>query len=271
MKETMTPAQVDRHELPWLASPRRNEPAPVSAPSVHWARQQDEVRAAQRLRHQVFADEMGARLATPLAGHDVDLFDDFCEHLLVRDGPEGEVIGTYRLLTPAQARRIGGTATDMEFDLTRLRDLRQRMVELGRRCIHPAHRQGSVLLAMWSAVLGFMDRNGLDTLIGCASIPLGRNSGSQGGDLAASLWRRLSESHLAAVRYQVQPRLPFPVHRFDASLDAQAPTLIRGYLGLGAEVLGAPAWDPDFHSADLPMLMRLENLPPRWRRHLGGD
>ena len=52
---------------------------------VSWARHQDEVRAAQRLRYDVFVGEMGARLNTPIAGHDIDLFDNYCEHLLVRD------------------------------------------------------------------------------------------------------------------------------------------------------------------------------------------
>jgi putative hemolysin len=35
-------------------------------------------------------------------------------------------------------------------------------------------------------------------------------------------------------------------------------------------VLGAPAWDPDFNTADLPMLMRIGDLPPRYRRHFLG-
>jgi putative hemolysin len=80
--------------------------------SVTWARHQDDVRAAQRLRYEVFAGEMGARLTTPLEGHDIDLFDDFCEHLLVRELATNQVIGTYRVLTPAQARRIGSTYSD---------------------------------------------------------------------------------------------------------------------------------------------------------------
>ena len=62
----------------------------------------------------------------------VDLFDDYCEHLLVLDEASQAVIGTYRVLTPAQAQRVGGTYSDTEFDLTRLRGLRSRMVELGR-------------------------------------------------------------------------------------------------------------------------------------------
>ena len=75
--------------------------------SVSWARHQDEVRAAQRLRYQVFALEMGATLPVTVPGHDIDLFDDYCEHLLVRDEASGDVIGTYRVLTPTQAKRAG--------------------------------------------------------------------------------------------------------------------------------------------------------------------
>jgi len=237
--------------------------------TVTWARHLDDVRAAQRLRYTVFAGEMGARLATSVPGHDVDLFDDFCEHLLVRDPATREVIGTYRVLTPAQARRVGSTYSDTEFDLTRLRALRARMVELGRSCVHAEHRQGGVILALWSALADFMYRNRLDTMIGCASIPM-RHQGVISGDAAASIWRQVSATHMAPVHYQVQPRLALPVDQLDDTLDVQPPALIRGYLRLGAKVLGAPAWDPDFNTADLPMLMRIADLPLRFRRHFPG-
>ncbi len=236
---------------------------------MQWARHHDEVRAAQRLRYQVFAVEMGARLNTSLAGHDIDLFDDFCEHLLVRDEATQTVIGTYRVLTPAQARRVGGTYSDTEFDLTRLRSLRSRMVELGRSCVHAEHRQGGVILALWGALAGFMRQNKLDTMIGCASIPMQHN-GLPGGNAAASIWRQLSATHMAPIQHHVQPRLPLPIERLDSSLDVEPPALVRGYLRLGAKLLGAPAWDPDFNTADLPMLMRIDDLPPRYRRHFLG-
>ncbi|MDB5733026.1 MAG: putative N-acetyltransferase, partial [Variovorax sp.] len=160
----------------------------------------------------------------------------------------------------------GGTYSDTEFDLARLRDLRERMVELGRSCVHPAHRQGGVILALWGALADFMSRNRLDTMIGCASIPM-RHQGAVSGEAAASIWRQLSRTHMAPERYHVRPRLALPVDRLDGSLDVEPPALIKGYLRLGARVLGAPAWDPDFNSADLPMLMRIEDLPARYRRH----
>ena len=236
---------------------------------VSWAQHLSEVRAAQRLRYQVFADEMGARLSTTVPGHDVDLFDNYCEHLLVRDEFTQQVIGTYRVLTPVQAQRVGSTYSDTEFDLTRLRGLRDRMVELGRSCVHKDYRQGAVIMLLWGALGEFMTRNKLDTMIGCASIPMLHN-GVISGDVAASIWRQVQTTHLAPIEHQVRPRLPLPVEQLDSSLDVEPPALIKGYLRLGAKVLGAPAWDPDFNAADLPMMMRIAELHPRYRKHFLG-
>ncbi len=279
MKELPTPTL----ELSPLSLPRGSlhpgldATAPVSESKggieVAWARHQDEVREAQRLRYQVFAGEMGARLPKTLPEHDIDLFDDYCEHLLVRDSATRQVIGTYRLLTPAQAKRVGSFYSDTEFDLTRLRLLRDKMVELGRSCVHPEHRHGGVIMALWGALAGFMVRNELDTMIGCASIPMqyeGPHGIIGGGHAAASIWRQVREKHLAPIEYHGRPRLPLPVDKLDDSLDVEPPALIKGYLRLGAKVLGAPAWDPDFNAADLPMMMRLAELPARYRKHFLG-
>ncbi len=236
---------------------------------VSWAKHQDEVRAVQRLRYRVFAEEMGARLTTPVPAHDIDIFDNYCEHLLVRDEVSREVVGTYRLLTPVQAGRVGSTYSDLEFDLTRLRGLRERMVELGRSCVHPDYRTGGVIMALWGALAEFMVRNKLDTMIGCASIPMLHN-GIASGDVAASIWQQLKATHLAPIEHRVRPRLPLPVEQLDSSLKVEPPALIKGYLRLGAKILGAPAWDPDFNTADLPMLMRINDLPPRYRKHFLG-
>jgi putative hemolysin len=242
-----------------------------AAPSLEvvWASSEEEVRSAQRLRHQVFVEEMGAQpmpLAGSPAGHDIDVFDDFCEHLIVRTAPRhgdaGEVVGTYRVLTPSAARRAGSFYSDTEFDLTRLRPLRDRMVELGRSCVHPDHRSGGVILALWGALAQFMDRNGMETVIGCASVSM-----RDGGHCAASLWARLRQTHLAPIDCQVRPRVPLPVDDLNQALDVEAPALIKGYLRLGAKVLGAPAWDPEFNTADLPLLTRLAEMPERYRRH----
>ena len=236
---------------------------------VQWAKHQDEVREAQQLRFEVFAKEMGARLKESIPGHDIDLFDDFCEHLIIRDEVSEQVIGTYRVLTPAQAKRIGSTYSDLEFDLTRLRAYRERMVELGRSCVHAEHRHGGVIMALWGALAEFMVRNKLDVMIGCASIPM-LHQGVVSGEVAASIWHQLKQTHLAGVENQVTPRLALPVEQWEVNAAFEPPALIKGYLRLGAKVLGAPAWDPDFNTADLPMLMKINDMPARYRKHFLG-
>ncbi|WP_119154056.1 GNAT family N-acetyltransferase [Caldimonas tepidiphila] len=256
------------------AAARFLDTRPVAPPRLEavWARHEDEVALAQQLRFRVFAEEMGARLRPPAGtppGHDADLFDRYCEHLLVRTLPAGDeparVVGTYRVLTPSAARLVGGFYTDLEFDLVRLRSLRAGMVELGRSCIDPGWRTGGAIMLLWSMLAEFVERNGFRHVIGCASMPL-----HDGGHWAASLWNRLRHTHLAPIEYGVRPRLPLPLEDLRGDLPAEPPPLIRGYLKCGGRVLGAPAWDPDFNTADLPMMLRMQDLPPAYRRRFVG-
>ena len=177
----------------------------------------------------------------------------------------GPVVGTYRVLTPAGARMAGGLYSESEFDLAPVAALRDQMVELGRSCTDPAWRSGGAIMLLWASLGDFMQRNRLRWTIGCASVPM-----HDGGHAAASLWRHLRDTHLAAPEWQVRPLLPLPVEHLDDTLPAQTPPLIKGYLRCGAKVLGPPAWDPDFGTADLPMLMDLEALPDSYRRHFLG-
>ncbi len=270
----LSPTHLPRGSLhPTFPAPSANlEEEPVTQKAqlkVFWAHHLEDVRRAQQLRYQVFANEMGARLKAHLPEHDMDRFDDYCEHLLVVDEVTEQVVGTYRLLTPAQALRAGGLYTETEFDIKSLSTLRSNMVELGRSCVHADYRKGAVIMALWGALAQFMVRNRLDCMIGCASIPMQHDS-RIGGDVASSIWAQLAQTHLADPAYSVCAHLPLPVAQFDQTLAVDPPALIKGYLRLGASVLGAPAWDPDFNTADLPMLMRIRDLPSRYRRHFLG-
>lgn len=267
----MTSEPISLHARP-TSAPLRCPPVPAETPipvlQAVWARHEEDLRAAQQLRWRVFAEEMGARLRPPPgtpAGLDVDLFDAHCEHLIVRtvataDEP-AQVVGTYRVLMPAAARRLGGLYSDSEFDLVRLARLRPGLAELGRSCIAPGWRQGGVVLMLWSKLGAFMQRNGIERVIGCASVPI-----RDGGRLAADLWQGLRRTHLAELDEQVTPRLPLPVEDLATGAAVEPPPLIKGYLRCGGKVLGPPAWDPDFGTADLPMMLRLRDLPDSYRR-----
>jgi putative hemolysin len=224
-----------------------------------------EIVEAQRLRFKVFADEMGARLAHPECGLDRDLYDPYCDHLLVRDRCNGEVVGTYRILTPDAAKQVGSYYSEQEFDLTRLQFLRPRMAELGRSCVHRDHRDGAVIARLWQGLADYMTRYGYDYVVGCASIAMG-----DGGHLAANVYRQLAARHLSPVEWRVTPRYRLPVEALDTGAAALTPPLIRGYTRLGAMVCGEPAWDPDFNTADLLMLLPLAHLNQAYARRLLG-
>ena len=233
--------------------------------SISWARHQDEVEEAQRLRYKIFVEEMGASLPKARNGLDQDLFDNWCDHLIVRDEETLRVVGTYRVLTPHQAAKLGSLYSETEFDLTRLTHLRPKMIELGRSCVHQDYRTGSVIMALWGGLGRYMVQGGYESMLGCASVSMG-----DGGHYAASLHKRFSESALAPIEYRVFPRLSLPVESLNQSLNVEPPPLIKGYLRLGARICGAPAWDPDFNTADFLTLLRLNDMHARYARHFLG-
>lgn len=263
--------------------PQKIIPAPRAAPLIStdrvkksnivttWAKRQSDIREAQKLRYEVFTDEMGAILPTHIPGFDIDDFDEYCEHLLVRDRETWQVIGTCRVLTPAQAQLAGRTYIEGEFDLSPLQPLREHMAELGRSCVHKDYRNGMVIRALSKALISFMILKKLNYLIGCVSIPMNMSLASNkrvcSGDVAASIWRQVRDQHMVETHYQVRPRFPLPVDCLDQSLKIDPPPLLKGYLRLGAKVLGKPAWDPHFNTADLPMLLQITDLPSRYRKH----
>jgi putative hemolysin len=230
--------------------------------TVGFAASRHEVLEAQRLRYLVFGQEMGARLPGADRGVDEDEFDPHCDHLLVRDRLSGCVVGTYRILAPEAAGSAGGFYTDREFDLTFLQPLRRRMVEVGRACVHPAHRSAAVMLLMWSALARYVIDGGYEHFVGAASIPL-----DDGGHLAASVFERVRRERLSPDGLRVFPRNPFPLDRFEPGEPAGIPPLLNGYLGMGAWVCGEPALDPEFNCADLPILLSLDRLDARFARH----
>ena len=225
-----------------------------------------QVQAAQRLRYQVFADELGAQLPATGAGEDVDRFDAYCDHLIIREERIGSVVGTYRMLPPHRAAEAGGLYADGEFDLAGMGQLRGRLVETGRSCVHPDHRTGAVINLMWAGIARYMHRHGYRWLAGCASVPL-----DDGGPSAAGVWDLAQRKHLAPPAWRVRPHRPWPVRAASPAYGpVVVPPLLKGYLRLGAWICGAPAFDPDFNCADFFVLLSLDRVDKRYLRHFLG-
>jgi putative hemolysin len=229
---------------------------------VELAASEADVIASQRLRLEVFAREMGAKLASESEGLDRDRFDPFCDHLLVRDTASGEVVGSTRILTDDRARKAGGFYSETEFDLSNLLPLPGRAIEIGRTCIHSDYRHGGTLGVLWSGLAQFMSRHGYDFMMGCASIGM-----EDGGYQARAIMDRVRERYLAPEVFRVTPKLPLPPLAGDGEIKPHIPPLLKAYLRAGVYVCGEACWDPDFNVADVFVLQDMNNLNARYERH----
>src|SRR6516225_4232663 len=233
------------------------------------------IEAAQRLRYDVFSSTPG--FALPGAGDgqtDVDRFDEYCDHLLVRDDDTGELVGCYRMLAPAGAIAAGGLYTATEFDVRAFDPLRPSLVEMGRAVVRDGHRNGGVVLLMWAGILAYLDRYGYDYVTGCVSVPIGDEfDGETPGSQLRGVRDFILSRHAAPPQYRVFPYRP--VHIGGLAIDdipppprPSVPALMRGYLRLGAQVCGEPAHDPDFGVGDFCVLLDKRDADTRYLKRL---
>ncbi len=241
---------------------RPSDAASVRSLSCDLARTHAEMQEAQRIRYQVFGEEMGAKLPSAATGLDIDRFDMYCDHLLVRDQKANKVVGTYRILPPEQARMAGGYYSETEFDMSKLMHLRDDIVEVGRSCVDANYRDGATITHLWSGLADYIMKNGHAYLIGCASMSM-----SDGGHYAASVFNKIYKRHAAPDEYTVTPHNRLPLEALNQNLEVIIPPLIKGYLRMGAYIAGEPAWDPEFNCADLFILLPVSRINARFAKH----
>jgi putative hemolysin len=232
---------------------------------VELASTREDVIASQKLRYQIFAEEMGAQLASADEGLDRDRFDEHCQHMLIKDTMTGEVVGSTRILPGHMAEKTGGFYSEGEFDLSGLLPLPGRLIEVGRTCIHPNYRKGRALTLLWASMAQYMDIHRIDYMFGCASIPM-----NDGGYQAQSIMEVLRNEHLSDEAFRVSPRLGLPDINELPSTIVSMPPLLKAYLRLGLKVCGEACWDPDFNVADVFVLLDRDNIGQRYTRHYLG-
>lgn len=255
---------------------------------VRLARTRSEIKLAQRLRFQVFYEEMSAvpsRLAQ-FRRRDEDAYDAVCDHLLVvdldqttrhwrggKDAPP-KVIGTYRVLRQDVAERHLGFYSAAEFDihpLIKARSPRYKFVELGRSCVLAPYRNKRSIELLWHGLWTYVREHKIDVMIGCASF--------EGVDpqehamalsflhhhaLAPPEWRCRAHAHLHV------PMNLMPKDQIDQKAALKAlPPLIKAYLRVGAFVGDGAVIDRQFGTTDVLMVMPVEKIDPRYFEHFG--
>lgn len=229
-----------------------------------------DIEAAQRLRKAVFSAEPGFALTNddPL---DADRFDDYCDHLVVREDGSGAIVGCYRMLPPPGAIAAGGLYSATEFDLTALDALRPSIVEMGRAVVDQEHRNGAVILMMWAGILSYLDRSGYDYVTGCVSVPVA-GPGAPGQQIRG-VRDVARQRHAAPPELTVYPYRPVLIDGrglddIDPPAQPALPPLMRAYLRLGAQVCGEPAHDPEFGVGDFPALLDKRRADVRYLNRL---
>jgi putative hemolysin len=226
---------------------------------LRFARSASDVDRALRLRFEVFNRELGEGLAESWrTGRDRDEFDAVCDHLLVEDIRSGELVGTYRMQTAAQAAAGLGFYSDREFALEALpAEVRGAAVELGRACVARPHRGGRALLALWRGIAEYVRITGQRFLFGCCS--LSSRSPADGWALHAELVHRGVLDPACAIA----ARAAFACARSAGAAAAPPPTppLFDMYLRAGARIVSEPALDREFGTVDFLVLLDLLAVP----------
>jgi putative hemolysin len=241
---------------------------------IRLAQSARDLRAAQRLRYEVFVQELGAN--GPLVDHaarlERDEFDPYFDHLLLIDPARSaedlqDVVGVYRLLPSDRLAQSGRFYSETEYDLDVLKATGRKLLELGRSCVHPDYRGGTAMFHLWNGLADYVLERGIEILFGVASF--------HGTDVAA-LAQPLSylhHHHLAPPALRVRALEP---HRQEMDLVPEAgldrrramagtPALIKAYLRLGGFV-GDGAWiDHAFNTTDVCLVMDTEKMSAKHR------
>ncbi len=251
------------------------------------ARNFKEVKKAQRLRYDVFYEEMSAiaDAHTLATRRDADPFDAYCDHLLVVDHAsmkrnklgrlKPEIVGTYRILRQEIADRRGGFYTAGEYDIQALIDANpgKRFMELGRSCVLKPYRNKKTVELLWHGIWAYVLRHKIDVMLGCASI-----EGTNPDAIAEQLSflhhnaRAPEEWRVRAVedRYVEMNRLPAEAINARHALRA-LPPLVKGYLRLGAFIGDGAVVDPQFGTTDILIIMPVSELNTRYVNYYGAD
>ena len=253
---------------------------------IRLAKSARDVRRAQRLRYQVFYEEMAAvpNARCKFLRRDIDAFDAVCDHLLVVDTsrldirpgrkPRPVVVGTYRLLRQDQAASTGFYSQG-EFDIAGLiaRHRGKRFLELGRSCVLEEYRTRKTVELLWHGIWAYVRHHLIDVMFGCASL--------EGVD-PASLRERLGFLHhharatgewsARAHPFNNVPMDTLPANAIDAKAALKAlPPLLKGYLRIGARFGDGAVIDRQFGTTDVLVVLPVDHIDPRYVDYYGGE
>lgn len=222
-----------------------------------------ELIACFKLRDEVFNKEFRG---IGNSKYDFDEFDSKCDHIIIVHNPTNKIVGTYRLNSSLHSEDF---YTAQEFEISKLKVIKDPILELGRACIQKDHRRGSVITLLWKGIAEYMNLSKSKFLIGCSSIKISKSRD------AALVYQYLHKNNFIDETYNITPLTDYQMTDFAAWLDYFSqfytekyekeaedliPSLLKSYLRMGAKIIAEPAFDQDFNCVDYLTLLQRDLL-----------
>jgi len=235
---------------------------------VRLAQSEEEIKAAQSLRYEVFYDECGARPDENMAllKRDVERIDDFCDVLLVIDRTYNKIVGTYRFMLRDAAQEYGSYYTATEFEIDKLVAYPGQIMELGRSCVRKEYRTKPTMQLLWRGIGAYIRLNQVTLCFGCGSF-IGTDVSKYRQALAYLYHYHLASPELRAraLSSSYQEMNLIPKNQVDQKeATRQLPPLIKGYLRLGGLVGEGAFVDHNFNSIDVCIIVKRETVTERY-------
>ncbi len=220
---------------------------------VRLAQTEDEIRSAQKLRYEVLFRESGGKITPEMLNteREEDEWDEVAYHVVVVDSKaDDKVVGALRLVSSEALHDGQDFYTEHAFDLTGLRNNYGKILELSRACVSPEGRGGAILMLIWKFTMQFIEHNGYEVLFGCASF--------KGTDYTkhTEILSYLYDKHLASKQLMPIPKpavksidiAEFRQQPGKGKERGKVPTMLRGYLKIGARISEHAIIDPVFNT-----------------------
>ena len=230
------------------------------------------VRAAQRLRYKVFGEEMHGTLTAKAnrKKRDFDEYDSVCDHLVVIDNniedKKERVVGNYRMLRSSLMKPKLGYYTETEYNVDAIKQKEGELLELGRSCVHPDYRNKVVMQLLWQGLAHYILKYDIKLMFGCASF-----HGVDVEEFKQNL-AYLHHFHLAPEELRAKARDELYVDMNLIAKDeiderrsfASLPTIIKGYLRVGAFVGDGAVIDNSCNTLDVSIVVPTENISQKY-------
>ena len=239
------------------------------------AEKKSELKKAQALRYSVFYKEKKAipTIAKKILRLDYDKVDKYAHHLIVidknRKDVKNKIVGTYRLVRGDIAYYFGGFYTSSEFDLSNILNSynHNQILELGRSCVHPDYRNGTIMNLLWKAIAEYVKLYDIKILLGCASFD-GTDVMKYANELSYlrknfPLPDELTVKSLDQRIYTDYTEINSNINDFRTFF--RLPPLIKGYLRIGGKVSHDYFVDNKFNTIDLCVIVNTNNIDERYK------